>query len=347
MRQYLLMTVLIPAFFLWSSCIKEIDLEHLRTNPKLVLNSVIVADTPIEVHITRTWFYTDDQPADSIWQADVHLYINGEFKEKMQWKNREDPISTRGFYRADYIPKEGDRIKVTAKVDGYPEISAQSAVPKVIPIGKLALDTLPPVSYYSYYWEKSYRFSVTFNDPPGEKNFYFIRFMVWCPVWDVDARAYTDEYRWANLQIDYEDEPVFDNEVSVLDKILDYGYLNSTCGRVFTDDLFDGETYTLRVKTKEDYGPFSSFGADYGTNGPSGFVGYLKTPKVYFYAFLYTFSSDYYYYMKRFTALNDKTLQKQLIEGGFAEPIPVRSNVENGVGILGTCSLDSIGVLLK
>ena len=45
---------LLALLLLVTSCMKEIDLEHLRPEPKLVLNCVIIQDKPIIASLSRT-----------------------------------------------------------------------------------------------------------------------------------------------------------------------------------------------------------------------------------------------------------------------------------------------------
>ncbi|MDL2282463.1 DUF4249 domain-containing protein [Parabacteroides sp. OttesenSCG-928-G06] len=345
MKQQIYLPFFVLLLLTLTGCYKVIDLEYLKTSPRLVLNSILVAGNPIHASISRTWFHTDERPTDSISHADVKLFVNDAFKENMQWVNSDGETVLQGYYRAAYLPVAGDRIKITAAVEGFDAVSAQTIVPQMIPIDKFTMEPLPEATNMSGTYGYPYRFSVTFTDPGGENNFYFIQFMAYHPVWSEQyGGRYTDEYKWSPLLINYEDEAVFGNDLSALDKIMDYGNLVSSEGRSFTDDLFDGKTYTLRVKTNRNYNSYSS----YGGNGPWYEGEYPATPpKVYFYAFLYSFSEDYYHYMKGIKALTDGTIQSELMDIGMAEPIPVMSNIENGAGILGACHPDSTGLLLE
>ncbi|MDL2245843.1 DUF4249 domain-containing protein [Parabacteroides sp. OttesenSCG-928-J18] len=345
MKQYSILPLIICLYLCLSGCYSDIDLEDLRTQPQLVLNSIVVAGEPVKAFVSQSWFHTDeDQPRDSLWQAEVELHVNGQLKEKMPWQPSDGATTWRGYFGAGYKPASGDRIKITARAEGFEGISAESVVPRAIPVDAFRMTPLAVDEEDTWRVGVPYRLSVTFTDPGGQEDFYFIRFMAYHPVWDPVRKEYTDEYRWTALSINYEDEPVFANDLSVLDKLFDYGYLSSTQGRAFNDELFDGKSYTMHVKTYRVYSAYS----DYGGDGPWFNDDFPETPpKVYFYAFLYTFSRDYYHYMKGLVALSDGSFQNDLIDAGISEPIPLFCNVENGLGILGACSPDSVGVLLE
>ena len=70
---------LLALLLLVTSCMKEIDLEHLRPEPKLVLNCVIIQDKPIIASLSRTWFYTEGGVNLLMENSDVKLYVNDRF----------------------------------------------------------------------------------------------------------------------------------------------------------------------------------------------------------------------------------------------------------------------------
>ena len=47
--------------FVLSGCEKEINLEHMRPEPKLVLNCLAVQGDTLSVELSRTWFYADNK----------------------------------------------------------------------------------------------------------------------------------------------------------------------------------------------------------------------------------------------------------------------------------------------
>ena len=117
-KNILINTICIVSLFGLMSCIKEIDLESLRPDPTLVVNCVAITGEPLTVSVSRTWFFTDDHPNVTLDKAEVNLFVNGVFKERMSFQEGDEAFNTKGYFRSDFIPVKGDRIRVEAS---YPE----------------------------------------------------------------------------------------------------------------------------------------------------------------------------------------------------------------------------------
>ena len=85
-KSILINTICIVSLFGLMSCIKEIDLESLRPDPTLVVNCVAITGEPLTVSVSRTWFFTDDHPNVTLDKAEVNLFVNGVFKERMSFQ---------------------------------------------------------------------------------------------------------------------------------------------------------------------------------------------------------------------------------------------------------------------
>ena len=76
--------ILVLLLFVLSGCEKEINLEHMRPEPKLVLNCLAVQGDTLSVELSRTWFYADNKVKDIfVSGADVKLYVNDVFRESL------------------------------------------------------------------------------------------------------------------------------------------------------------------------------------------------------------------------------------------------------------------------
>ncbi len=95
-----------------TSCYEDFN-PKIDTDPVLCLNSLITAGNPIEVRVSHTWLYTDDDGRNdhSVSDARIDIFANGELVE------------------ADYIPQEGDRIRIHASSLKYGEAEAEVTVP--------------------------------------------------------------------------------------------------------------------------------------------------------------------------------------------------------------------------
>lgn len=123
-KSILINTICIVSLFGLMSCIKEIDLESLRPDPTLVVNCVAITGEPLTVSVSRTWFFTDDHPNVTLDKAEVNLFVNGAFKERMSFQEGDEAFNTKGYFKSDFIPVKGDRIRVEAS---YPEYGVASA----------------------------------------------------------------------------------------------------------------------------------------------------------------------------------------------------------------------------
>ena len=287
--------------FLLTACYKTIDLEELRTDPKLVINALAVENDTFRVELSRTWFYTDGSPADEelyISGADVQLYVNDAFRCRLS--ERDSVYQTEGwtedgfgwidrrylYYLSDYVPRAGDRLRVVAAKEGFPTAEAEVELPASCHVRNIRITQ-----------DCALRF--TLNDPPG-RNFYllYMRANVWEDFYGV---------RWYSMLPGCEDEPVFSNRFSALDQILYEDISLDYNGIAFTDELFDGQSY--------------SFNLPWG-----GTITALTDKTLYrkqYVVFLYSVSESYYNYMRMLNQLNEGNFTGNLADIGLAEPIRV------------------------
>lgn len=173
---------LLALLLLVTSCMKEIDLEHLRPEPKLVLNCVIIQDKPIIASLSRTWFYTEGGVNLLMENADVKLYVNDRFVEQLSFNLNAYNYNTFGGYVATYVPVVGDKIRIEAEMDGYKPVVAEDVIPGPPTLLNFAVENYYNQNpYYSYFQE---RLKVTFRDDPSAGNCYLIRFTRGYPEYD-------------------------------------------------------------------------------------------------------------------------------------------------------------------
>jgi len=314
------------------SCTKEINLEHLRPKPKLVLNSVVLIEDTITASVSRTWFFTDDHPNVTLNDAEVKVYVNDQLKGHMDWKEGDSEYNSQGFYTFLYKPVVGDRIKITASKEGFDNISAETIIPGKNPILRLSDEVGKEDRYGSfYYYRKIY---ITFKDMPARKDFYLVNMERSRPLRDSVTWEYTDEYsEWRPAYVDYLEEPLFTSHLSALDKVLGYDWLSGRYGRVFSDDMIHGKEYTMTLSL-----PSFNYGGS-ETDPEDITIRYRVN--------LYSLSESYYRYMKSLIEMEDGTLNEELAKAGLAEPVRIYSNISGGTGIMGACNLDSMTIEVK
>ena len=135
----------------------------IDTAPVLCLNSIITAGEPIEVQVSRTWLFTDEagERNPSVPDAAVTIYANG------------SPVGD------DYIPQEGDSIRIVADSKTYGHAEAEVVVPVSVPIAKLDWDAAVTSTWefdYEDQLSRVYRLDVKvrmkIDDPASAVNYY-------------------------------------------------------------------------------------------------------------------------------------------------------------------------------
>lgn len=309
----------IIAFFLslgmigLSSCVKEIDLEYLRPASRLVLNSIAEVGKELDVSVSRTWFLTENNPNVTIPNAEVDLYVNGIFRERMAWRKADgEDIVQKGCYHSSYCPATGETLKIVARAPGYKEVSAETLLPAPTPILDLKIEPYYHSEYGSRY--KGAMFKLTFQDNPNQEDYYLLRYEQGIPL---ENPVGDEKYEWSSYSVDFSKDPVFTNQHTVMDQIMGYDWIYGYRGRYFSDELFNGKEYTIKVTTS-----------------------YYPTENYPIRARLYTLSKSYFLYLRSMMNATDGNFVSDLANAGLAEPIKIYSNVLDGVGILGGCQLE-------
>lgn len=301
------------------SCEKTIEFKGEETQPLLVVNSIVQPDSALVASVTNSVFFLSDNYIMPVENANVQLFVNNNFVEKMQLYNeritdldyRPNVYYNHSVYISDYKIKTGDKIRYEISAPNFDKVWAENTVPAVTEI--ISLDTVVEKitqkeqydeNYYSHY---NFNFSLKFKDNANEKNYYRLT---------VDA---------AYFYYDEENEPVvmrrspyyFDSK----DMIFNNDPLTNTDGEyhsngydIFSDDLINGKEYSLSF----------SFLTDYNVNANlNGNIFYIQ---------LQSLSSEYYMYLRTLSSQNNEM-------GIFAEPTQIFNNINGGIGILGAFSV--------
>lgn len=323
--------------FLTTSCFKDIDLEDLRPESKLVLNSVASKGEPLKASLSRTWFYTDDYPNVTIRDARMNLYVNDRLIEEMTWNVEEYEYYSVGNYVSSYVPATGDRIRIEASKSGFKDVEAEEIIPGRPPIVNFVAEKIESHDPYASTDIKK-RFKVTIKDDPNATNFYLISFLVGTPKYEYDSDdwtkppVYTGDYYWQTPYIDYAVEPLFGNKISIMDKVFGNDWLSGYNGRPFSDEQINGKEYTITLEE-------SSYSGNWQVDSDI----MPDSARVY----LYSISESYYQYLSALNSLSEGSLNNDLANAGLAEPVRVISNIKGGLGIFGTACVDSITVAVQ
>lgn len=336
--------LLFPAtMLLLASCVEDMDLDHLRPEPKLVLNTVALVNSPLTASLSRTWFYTDNHSNVTIRDARMELYVNDTFRELLVWKEGDADYNSDSYYTSTYCPAVGDRIRLVAKAEGFKDASAETVLPQpsrlVSGSATIKKDTTIFMSYRYIYTE--YTSHITMKDDGTREDYYLIRFESGSPILGDNN---TWQYSWNPISVEYSSDPLFDKDLTALDKVMGYDWLSGYNGRVFSDELINGKEYTFNFTSNSSFSgpvPDEEFP---DTNYPEEIPHPTPAPPELFRVVLYSLSEDYYKYLKVLQTKDDGSLSNDLINAGLAEPIRVYSNVAGGLGICGGCYKDSLTI---
>lgn len=301
-----------------SGCYRNIDLEKYRQEPTIVLNCIASPDTFVMASVSHTVFFTDHRVEDpNIANADVRLTVNGKFVQVMDYD------ASSKFYMSGFRPKVGDAIEIEV-VSTLGNVSGKEVVPDVIPIGNVSLScrtfddpdqmiATPAGPVYGKSYEVTYR--ITFTDDASKRNYYCIR------IESADGIAAET--------IDYSHDEVFVAQQLIIDGVTTDTGIYGNEGQTFTDDLFNGETYTLKIVEK---GPL--YANTESDSRPRRII-------------LYSLSHAYYQYLTGILNGDEDSVSGSLVDLGFSEPSAHYSNVTGGTGIVGAVQCETCLVDLK
>ena len=322
---------------LLSSCEKEIEFNGEQSDPKLVINSLVESGQPVSAAISKSFFFLDN--AANTLAPDglvATLYVNDNRIGEMSfhydtlvsydtWNPNESSLGrVQKVYTHEYCPAVGDVVKITASANGFEDVEGvTSPLPNAI---VFQFDTEVTEwhggYYFPYYddgeyeedsvWRASGILELTINitDPnPGKTDFFKL-------VTDKGNDHY-DGNNWYYISFDYED-PIFGVGIDE-NEIVDISDLDTRPEGVFTDVLFDGNSYRLKLKVQFDCELAEECDPDF-----------YHVPIL-----LQHISKEYYNYLN---TCDQGDMAVQL----WAEPIQTYSNVTNGYGIVAGRTVDTL-----
>ncbi|MDR0794588.1 MAG: DUF4249 domain-containing protein [Tannerella sp.] len=315
MKRNLFIT-LVAFSFVFFSCYKEIDLEKYRPEPDLVLNGVISADTVVMLSISRTQFFTDTSRYEVVSDADVSLTVNSVFRETMRW-TVDESFHGGGVYLSKYRPQTGDIIRIEAATPNG-EVWVEETMPAKVSIEDITFSSRIIYDGKGYMMDENgnwvevpkteITYGITFTDNAMLTNYYYISITNSLPNRGTDNLIFSSD-------------PVFVDQISVVDGLFGDHTIMGQGGRPFTDHLFNGRRYTLTVKERDasHYSP-----------------GRRIT--------LYAITESYFNYLTTMQRAADAANNTNLSSFGFTEPIRIFTNIQGGVGIMATSQQDTVTI---
>ena len=321
-----------------SSCEKEIEFKGEQTDPKLVVNSLVEPGKPVKANISKSYFFLDNNaetqaPDDLV----ATLYVNGDrigemtphYDTVVSYDNWDPNNPNMGriikVYTHDYCPVEADVVKIEATALGFDDVEATtSPLPKPIDCQMSVEVTRWYGGYTQHYnhqtgqYEEDSVYSIsgymdltfTISDPnPGQTDYF--RFHL-----NGDNGISIGDNRWS-VYFDY-DDPIFGT--SLENDFVDFSDLDLRPEGVFTDVLFDGKEYQIKIK---DLHFNMDLAADYNPD-------FYRVPFN-----VEHLTKEYYNYLN---TCNQGEVGFQI----WAEPIQTFSNVKGGYGVVAGHTVETL-----
>ena len=163
--------ILATIALLLQSCYSDIEFENLMPEPVPVINAVASPDTVVMASISRSYSYEENLGDLYVKDADVSLFVNGNFYSKMQGKEIHvrpvvdsggvtEELSRKWIYTSDYVPSPGDDIKIEAATR-YGTASVSDVIPQPAYVESVTFDA---VRHDGNEWTTQVSYDVTYHD---------------------------------------------------------------------------------------------------------------------------------------------------------------------------------------
>ncbi len=331
-----------------TACEKTLDFPFEYKKPKLVLNCVLSNTSEIDFTVSRSMHILDTKEIVKISDADVIIFEDGNPLQVV-------PVSDgEGNYHAAYIPKAGHTYKFQVSKDGFETIESEVTMPNPTTINSLSGKDKSENDPDVYYFGGDFDISLNFNDNTTEENYYMIYVTASVPD-DLIEYLKDNYYEWpdSNYPLDLEC-----NDMSV-SKNSNMLYLS--------DEIIGSGNYTMKFSVHEYRDirnvfyrfmyPDDYYYDDYYKDGEEGEddgeedddeenIEDLPFYREYEYKLivhLRSVNKDYYQYQKSYDLYIEN-------DGNpFSEPTLVKTNIKNGLGILGAAGevTDTIRFTIK
>ncbi len=319
-------TILFSIPWMLTGCYEDFE-PHIDTTPVLCLNSLITPGSPIEVQITRTWVFTDEEGEKnhSVDDAALSIYANGELVD------------------SDYIPAEGDHIRLVATSLKYGKAEAEVTVPVSTQI--YIAKTTPKIESGSVYNNPGRGISAitTFDmlislgmeDSDSDSNFYLLNFESFLNedngLWAEGSDFYYDPTYTYFYGGEFEPlDAVFYEQSNAFDEVLNYGYHNL----FFSDRLLNKERKALDFEFINCNFQLSNWNGD-KTKLECGWE-----------LTLYSISESYYKWLT-YCWQSDSVVLGDIANVGLADPAWGYSNVSTGAGLVAAQSSTTVTLNLQ
>lgn len=296
-----------------SSCTYEFNIDDVEAKRKPVIFCMpnTIGDTTL-IQVSQS-MSVNNKGTNTAVRPDISFKLNGEEKEIKYTDKATELLPANSYYVLGKL-KEGDKIDMEASYPDMPTAKSSTIIPQPFPLDKW--DMILKDGTYG----REIQFRISFTDNAKTKDYYGVRIVhkhidwSYYPEYDLE---YNDIETWG-IWLNLDEEPLLSKKVG-FDEIFDILKHHYQDIYLWDDTVLNGKSYTLHLGTY--------YREDYDNEYSKEFTYY----KIY----LYRFSEETYKYLKSINDIDNN----ELGEYGLA---PIRShytNIENGIGLLGGCSI--------
>ena len=309
-----------------AACETVVDVDIPNAPPRLVVEAYLQADSAVAVSLTQSQSILTNRELSFVSGATVTLLEDGATVATLKVNGNE------GIYQTDYTTIVGREYTIRASKAGFEPVEATTLIRPPVAIDAVEIDTTHHTDEYyeldTLITEERIEIEevrLTFSDPRDISNYYqiFVYYYDDQVIIEPDGEGgfvAVDTVRGLYGVSLESDDPVFSDGG---DDFLEGDDFSAGGLSLFSDDFFNGKTYTIRLNS-----PNSSDGFFFsGSRIPKGEEIYVMLVSVDEGQYQYSRSVD---------------LQYENDGNPFAEPVQVYSNVENGFGIVSGSSADQV-----
>lgn len=307
MKKIYLISIIITLFL--SSCEKIITMDIEKTQSKIVVNSLIYADSIFVIQVTKSLFILDKAQISPVLNAKVNIFEDDIFLETLTYN------SDLKSYVSINTAKKGKTYKIEVEHESLDKVVGSTKVENPIAIQKI--DTLTLVNKDNI---KVFRLNISFQDDANKNNYYFLKIINrhTFDMWDPDLLVRDTTYSSDGMTIvvtqgGYIERTEFGYVYFDSNDIVLKDYDGVSEGVAFNDELFNGKNYSLSVDIQNDR--------------------IEDCEDAQLLVELHSISEDWYKYLKTLAKHRDSR------DNPFSEPVFVYSNLASGMGIVGSSTI--------
>lgn len=300
---------------------------------KIVIGATFPTDTSLFIHITSSDFLIGEvNPINSIKDATIHIYEENNIIEIINYQSEYNytgnTILNPSFYYShnSFKPQSGKSYSIEVYVDGYTRATASTTILNKIALKSVSFDSVNVDLSDKY---SGYPVSIEFIDPIAEENYYMIEVL-----YDYFRPSYGSNF--INKDVTSSIPAAIQDRHHTF-----YQGSNPSHSIFFSDTQFNGEkyTYSFFVYSRGIESSLYRF-ERYDPNDDNGYP--ESDANIFEISFVLKHITKEHYEFGITSELQNKTRDDFL-----AEPVLIKSNVENGLGIFAGYSYDIKSVFYK